>query len=263
LIEAGASLPQQLLRGLQALIPHEFGGCHWIYPARQEISPHYEPERPPVPSQHRDFWRLREAHPLNSLLFAQPAKAWKLSDVISHRAFLTTECYNALYRPLQVDRELVAVLPEQDKPGAFLALSLHRHGADFTERDRALLNLLLPHVAKVWRRLAGPRRLGTDGRLVWSEESGFCEWLRSHTAWRLTPRESQVLYWLCQGKTNGEIGSILGIAERTAETHALRLYPKMGVENRYTAIAMLNRMAVLDDPQPAAASWNQDEALCH
>ena len=35
----------------------------------------------------------------------------------------------------------------------------------------------------------------------------------------------------------------LGIAERTAETHALHIYPKMGVENRYTAIATLNRFA--------------------
>jgi DNA-binding CsgD family transcriptional regulator len=77
-------------------------------------------------------------------------------------------------------------------------------------------------------------------------ETGFYDWLRGRTSWDLTPRESQVLFWLYQGKTNGEIGRILGIAERTAETHALRLYPKMGVENRYTAIATLNRLATVE-----------------
>jgi DNA-binding CsgD family transcriptional regulator len=54
-----------------------------------------------------------------------------------------------------------------------------------------------------------------------------------------------VLFWLGQGKTNAEIGRILGIAERTAETHALHIYPKMGVENRYNAIAALNRVSSL------------------
>jgi DNA-binding CsgD family transcriptional regulator len=50
------------------------------------------------------------------------------------------------------------------------------------------------------------------------------------------------LYWLCQGKTNDEIGTILGIAGRTAETHALRIYPKIGVENRYGAISTISRL---------------------
>ena len=44
-----------------------------------------------------------------------------------------------------------------------------------------------------------------------------------------------------QGKSNAEIGSILGISHRTAETHALNIYPKMGVENRFGAIAELAR----------------------
>jgi len=35
------------------------------------------------------------------------------------------------------------------------------------------------------------------------------------------------------------------VAERTAETHALHIYPKMGVENRYTAIATLSRLAAV------------------
>jgi len=34
----------------------------------------------------------------------------------------------------------------------------------------------------------------------------------------------------------------LGIAGRTAETHALRIYPKIGVENRYGAIATVSRL---------------------
>jgi DNA-binding CsgD family transcriptional regulator len=238
-----ASLPQSLLRSLRGIIPHEFGGCHLLEPSRRFIAACYAPERPPLPSQHKDFWRLAETHPLNRVLLAHPPRAWKLSDVISRQAFHLTEFYNALYRPLEVDCELVAMLPDEQAPGAFLLLSLHRRRADFSERDRALLNLLLPHVAAARRRLQGRPGLASAGASLPGDEGAFAEWLRARTPWELTQREGEVLFWLCQGKTNAEIGRILGIAERTAETHALHIYPKMGVENRYTAIATLNRFA--------------------
>jgi DNA-binding CsgD family transcriptional regulator len=241
-----ASLPQCFLRGLQVLIPHEFGGCHLIEPSRHYIAACYEPKRAPLPALHKEFWRLAGQHPLNPVLFAQPARAWKLSDVMSRQEFHSTEFYNVLYRPLQVDCELVAALPDAETPRAFFLISLHRRVHDFTERDRCVLNLLLPHVANARRRLCARAKQTANGhedRPPFFEEDSFREWLRTNTAWGLTQRECDVLFWLRQGKTNSEIGRILGIAERTAETHALHLYPKMGVENRYTAIATLNRLA--------------------
>jgi DNA-binding CsgD family transcriptional regulator len=242
-IEDAGNLPQKILSSLRAIIPHEIGGCHLIEPSRRHIAACYAPERLPLPARHKDFWRLTEAHPLHHVLFAEPTRAWKLSDVISRQAFHLTEFYNALYRPLQVDCEMVAVLPDRRAPGAYLVISLHRRREDFSERERALLNLLLPHIGATWRRLqdrAG--RLSDRGSMLPAEEGDFSKWLREHTPWELTPREIEVLFWLCQGKTNSEIGLILGIAERTAETHALHIYPKMGVENRYTAIAALSRV---------------------
>ena len=246
-IEDAASLPQSILRSLRTIIPHEFGGCHLIEPSKRSIAACYAPERPPLPAQHKDFWRLAETHPLHGVLFTQPARAWKLSDVISRHAFHLTEFYNALYRPLQVDCELVAVLPDLHAPGSFLLISLHRRRDDFSERERVLLNLMLPHIAGARRRIQERNGRGAAPRADWpGEEGAFFNWLRDHTPWELTTREGEVLFWLCQGKTNGEIGRILGIAERTAETHALHIYPKMGVENRYTAIATLSRLAVVE-----------------
>lgn len=237
-----ASLPQRLLRSLGSVVPHDFGGCHLLEPLRHHIAACYEPVRPPLPSQHKDFWRLAETHPLNSILFAHPARAWKLSDVISRQAFHDTECYEALYRPLGLDCELVAVLPDPEASDSYLLVTLHRRRNDFSERERTMLNLLLPHVAAARARLQSQARRGSLSTGVPTESTQFCEWLGRRTSWDLTPRESEVLFWLAQGKTNAEIGRILGIAERTAETHALRIYPKMGVENRYTAIATLSRL---------------------
>jgi DNA-binding CsgD family transcriptional regulator len=250
-VRESGSLPHQFLRALRALIPQEFGGCHFIDPPRHHIAACYEPARPPLPAQHKEFWRLAGQHPLNPVLFAQPSRAWKLSDVMSRQAFHATEFYNVLYRPLQVDCELVAALPDRGAPGAFFLISLHRSRRDFSERDRTVLNLLLPHVADVRNRLGASARPSANGQALGdasfpAEGNAFREWLRWRTPWGLTHRECDVLFWLCQGKTNSEIGRILGIAERTAETHALHIYPKMGVENRYTAIATLNRLTLLE-----------------
>lgn len=53
---------------------------------------------------------------------------------------------------------------------------------------------------------------------------------------RLTKREKQVLFWIVEGKTNGDIGKILGISHRTVEKHCESIFRKLGIENRYAAI---------------------------
>ena len=54
----------------------------------------------------------------------------------------------------------------------------------------------------------------------------------------LTPRETEVLFWVARGKTNEETGSILAASSRTVAKHLERIYQKLGVENR-TAAAMV------------------------
>lgn len=55
-------------------------------------------------------------------------------------------------------------------------------------------------------------------------------------ALKLTLRQAEILYWLKQGKTNWEIGSILGIAEKTAGKHLEHIFAKLNVENRTAAV---------------------------
>lgn len=51
----------------------------------------------------------------------------------------------------------------------------------------------------------------------------------------LTVRESQVLLWISNGKTNWEIAQILKMSPRTVNKHLEQIYPKLGVENRTAA----------------------------
>lgn len=51
----------------------------------------------------------------------------------------------------------------------------------------------------------------------------------------LTPREAEVLLWIAQGKSNADIGTILGCTENTVKVHTARIFEKQGFENRNSA----------------------------
>ena len=48
-------------------------------------------------------------------------------------------------------------------------------------------------------------------------------------------REAEILFYVIQGKTNSEVGIMLGIAERTVKKHLENTFPKLGIENRHAA----------------------------
>jgi DNA-binding NarL/FixJ family response regulator len=54
----------------------------------------------------------------------------------------------------------------------------------------------------------------------------------------LTARESDVLIWIAKGKSNRDIGEILGLSPRTVNKHLEQIYAKLGVENRTAAAAI-------------------------
>lgn len=56
-------------------------------------------------------------------------------------------------------------------------------------------------------------------------------------AWRLTPREHQVLGLMLKGQTNKAIASELGCAPRTVELHVSRVLEKAGVTSRQELLA--------------------------
>ena len=54
----------------------------------------------------------------------------------------------------------------------------------------------------------------------------------------LTERESEVLNWIANGKSNRDIALILEMSPRTVNKHLEQIYPKLGVENRTAAAAI-------------------------
>jgi len=75
----------------------------------------------------------------------------------------------------------------------------------------------------------------------------------------LTAREAEVLLWVAQGKSNGDIAIILGMAEKTVKKHMTNIFDKLGLEGRnaatFRALEVLSSQdyAALTDPPSTSA----------
>ena len=87
-------------------------------------------------------------------------------------------------------------------------------GPDFTERDRALLTLLRPHLHRAY--LDAERR--------------------RHPVPRLTPRQRELLNLVAAGRTNTQIARSLGVSPATVRTHLEHIYARLHVSSRTAAV---------------------------
>jgi len=82
------------------------------------------------------------------------------------------------------------------------------------------------------------QRTGDDDLLIVMREVSDAAAVEAMVqAFKLTSREAEVLYWVAKGKTNRDIGDILGASPATVKKHLERVYVKLGVETRTAAAA--------------------------
>ena len=84
--------------------------------------------------------------------------------------------------------------------------------------------------------LALQQRTGDDDLLIVMREVSDAAVVQALVqTLKLTLREAEVLYWVAKGKTNRDIGDILGSSPATVKKHLERVYVKLGVETRTAA----------------------------
>jgi DNA-binding CsgD family transcriptional regulator len=143
----------------------------------------------------------------------------KVADFYSARQWHSTAMYTDLARPLGLEHSLMAclpsALPRTAGPGRYVGLALCRGpGPDFSERDRAVLTLLAPHLDQAY--LVAERR--------------------RHPLPQLTSRQKDLLRLVADGHTNTQIARHLGITEGTVRTHLENIYERLGVSSRTAAV---------------------------
>jgi DNA-binding CsgD family transcriptional regulator len=157
--------------------------------------------------------------------------AAKVSDFLSLREFRQLPLYRDLYRLAGVDRQLAVTLP--GGPGVLIGLAVSRSGRDFSERDRAALDFLRPHVIRAHASAAALTTAGLNVLTLGQAAMDGCG------AVGLTERETEVISLAAKGRTNREIAGLLGISPLTVRKHLEHAYPKLGVGNRTEAAARL------------------------
>ena len=178
-----------------------------------------------VASMERAGWK----HPFTQhVVKTGDPSALKFSDFFTDRQFRNSGLYAELYRPLQIERMMGALILRG--PTSVTTINaMRRIGArEFSERDRLMLNLLRPHFDLARR---------NAGRVSARRASKA----RELDVFALTPREREVGVWMARGKTNLEISLILRTRVRTVEKHVEKILAKLGVENRTAAALIIAR----------------------
>jgi DNA-binding CsgD family transcriptional regulator len=83
--------------------------------------------------------------------------ARQISDFISQREFHDSGLYQELFKKLSIEYHMALPLPSRG--GVIKAMVFNRHFAAFTERDRAILNILGPHFTGAFESLQHVQRL--------------------------------------------------------------------------------------------------------
>jgi DNA-binding CsgD family transcriptional regulator len=104
------------------------------------------------------YWEISAEHPVCSRHNTGEFRALKLSDFMSLKELRKSRIYSLWFRPSGVEHELNVAIPSP--PWHTKTFLFDRGpGRDFTERDRRVLDLLQPHVARLWRAAQVRRQL--------------------------------------------------------------------------------------------------------
>ena len=86
---------------------------------------------------------------------------------------------------------------------------------------------------------AGDDGCDDEGLIIASETNDAALIDAMMLTFRLTAREAEVLVWVARGKTNRDIGDILGARPRTITKHMEHILAKLGVETRTAAAGLV------------------------
>ncbi len=116
-----------------------------------------------LPDGPQRFARIRNEHPiLAHFERSRRGGAVKLSDFFGRRHFHRQRLYQEFFRPAGIEHQISIALPSPAP--RLVRITLNRARGDFGERDRQVLNLVRPHVARAWENARAFARLGVGHR---------------------------------------------------------------------------------------------------
>jgi DNA-binding CsgD family transcriptional regulator len=214
--------PVHLLDGLASLVRCET--VSYCEVDRRLGTTQYAACNDPRPGAPEDaYWATVHEHPIRNHRTATGSLAvFKIYDFVTPAQLSKTQFYADYIRPWTTPFMMSFGLPAP--AGQTRTFILDRDESDFGERERALLEVLRPHLAQTRRALDERRRAGSA--LVLAPNA------------TLTPRETEILAWVAEGLTNRAIAERLWISPGTVRRHLDNIYAKLDVHTRGAAVRM-------------------------
>jgi DNA-binding CsgD family transcriptional regulator len=143
-----------------------------------------------------------------------------VSDFYSARQWRSQPMYVDCLQPNGLTEEMMVSLPGEE--GHAPRILFWRETRPFTDRDRLLARLLLPHILLAHR--------------AFTTEQPAIEGARSRCG--LTLRQYELMHLVAAGSSNRQIARQLGISEGTVRKHLENVYHRLAVPNRAAAVAV-------------------------
>lgn len=154
---------------------------------------------------------------------AGPLTTGDYSTLLHHAELSRTRAWantplGSLYGALGIKDEVLVPMPPLAGIDRRLLLFRTGYSPDFSEREKAMLALVRPHIAELHTRR--DRELRGEPHL--------------------TPRQWQVLRRVATGASNTQIARALGLSDATVRKHLENVFLRLGVQSRTEALARVH-----------------------
>lgn len=178
------------------------------------------------------YWTLGPCPIVQYRALTGDLAATRLTDVVDWRRYRELPIYRDYFAPFQIDHMVDLALPAGSGRQRSFILFRRTGDGDFSRRDRAVLEMLRPHLAHLEQEAALRRQLSEALRTRPGDEEP-----RPYT--QLTAREREIVDLVAEGKTNAQIAAQLWVAPSTVKKHLEHVYEKLGVGRRAAAATLV------------------------
>lgn len=145
-----ANFPFQAASALSELVPCDFASYNVLDPAQGRTQLATVPGDVLFDGADEALGRNLDEHPIVAhYATTSSAQAHRLSDFISQRTFHKLQLYDEVFRVLG-NEYLLAGAPLVLPAPVIVGFGLHRQSSDFTDRERALMDLASPWIARAY-----------------------------------------------------------------------------------------------------------------
>lgn len=219
------SYPVRCSRFARRLIGCDLTAFAGYTPSTGELTVEFDGRTPGMMACVEGFVRVMSKYPFTD--FDPRSTDWRpfvREEFVTHRQFRELDVYRDGLRHAGISDH--SAIPIRTSEGRILYLGIERcDGGVFREAEVEVLEMMQPHLENA-RALALAREAVSADAVEPEDFQGV----------GLTPRETDVLFWIVQGKSNVEISDVLGLKVSTVKGYVFEVFNKLGVSNRHAAI---------------------------